>query len=51
MDHRIVLIAVGVALVAVVAYVLVMRIFYRESGELDRKIDLSKMKKWEDDKD
>lgn len=49
MDHRIVFIAVGVALVAVIGYVLVMRIFYRESAELDKQVDLSKMKPWKDE--
>ena len=49
MDQRIALIAVAVALVVVVGYVLVMRIFFRESKELDKKIDYTKMKKWEDD--
>ena len=49
MDHRIVFIAVGVALLAVIGYLFVMRIFYRESTELDKKIDLSKMKEWKDE--
>lgn len=49
MDQRIALIALGVALVVVVLYVLVMRIFFRESRELDRHIDYSKMKEWKDD--
>lgn len=49
MDHRIVFIAVAVALVVVVVYALVMRIFYRESRELDRKIDFGKMKEWKDE--
>ena len=49
MDHRIVFIAVGVALIAVIGYVLVMRIFYRESAQLDKTIDYSKMKRWEDE--
>ena len=49
MDHRIVFIAVGVALLVVVGYLLVMRIFYRESSELDKTIDYSKMKEWKDD--
>jgi low affinity Fe/Cu permease len=49
MDHRIVFIAVGVALVVVIGYLLVMRIFFRESAALDKKIDHSKMKKWEDE--
>ena len=51
MDHRIVFISVTVAVVAVVLYLLVMRVFFRESKELDKKIDYSKMKKWEDDED
>lgn len=49
MDHRIVLISVVVAVIAVLGYVLVMRVFFRESKELDKKIDLSKMKEWKDD--
>ena len=51
MDHRIVWIAVAVALVVVLGYVLVMRVFFRESKELDKKIDYSKMKEWKDDED
>ena len=49
MDHRIVLISVVVAVVAVLGYLLVMRVFFRESKELDKKIDHSKMKEWKDD--
>ena len=49
MDHRIVLISVVVAIIAVIGYLLVMRVFFRESKELDKKIDYAKMKKWEDD--
>ncbi|MEO5694004.1 MAG: hypothetical protein ABIQ72_12840 [Usitatibacter sp.] len=49
MDHRIVLISVAVALLAVVGYVLVMRVFFRDSKEADKHIDLSKMKEWKDD--
>jgi low affinity Fe/Cu permease len=49
MDHRIVFIAVGVALLVVLGYMLVMRVFYRESKELDKSIDYSKMKEWKDD--
>ena len=49
MDHRIVLIAAAVGLVAVVGYLLVMRVFYRDSKALDKKIDFSKMKEWKDD--
>ena len=51
MDQQIVLIAVAVALVVVVGYVVVMRVFFRESKELDKKIDYSKMKEWKDDED
>lgn len=49
MDHRIVLIAVAVAVAAVIVYALVMRVFFRESKELDKKIDHSKMKEWKDE--
>lgn len=49
MDHRIVLIAVSVAIAAVIVYLLVMRVFFRESKELDKQIDHSKMKEWKDD--
>ncbi len=49
MDHRIVLISVIVAVIAVLGYVLVMRVFFRESKELDKKIDPTKMKEWKDD--
>ena len=49
MDHRIVLISVVVAIIAVIGYLLVMRVFFRESKELDKKIDYSKMKEWKDD--
>ena len=49
MDHSIVFIAVGVAIVAVIGYLLVMRIFYRESAQLDKSIDYSKVKEWKDE--
>ena len=49
MDHRIALIALGVAIAAVAIYLLVMRVFFRESKELDAKIDHSKMKEWKDE--
>ena len=49
MDHRIVLIAAAVGIVAVIVYLLVMRVFYRDSKALDKKIDLSKMKEWKDE--
>ena len=49
MDHRIALIAIGVAIAAVAVYVLVMRVFFKESKELDKSIDYSKMKEWKDE--
>jgi low affinity Fe/Cu permease len=49
MDHRIVFIAVGVALLVVVGYMLVMRVFYRDSKQLDKSIEYSKMKEWKDE--
>jgi hypothetical protein len=45
--------AVGVALlvglVVVVAYIVVMRVFFRESRDLDKKIDYGKMRRWKDE--
>ena len=49
MNHQIVMIAVVVGLLVVGGYLLVMRVFFRESKELDKKIDYSKMKEWKDD--
>ena len=49
MDQRIALIALGVAIAVVAVYVLVMRVFFRDSKDLDRKIDYSKMKEWKDE--
>jgi low affinity Fe/Cu permease len=49
MDHNIVWISLAVAIAAVVGYVVVMRVFFRDSKELDKKIDYSKMKEWKDD--
>ena len=45
----IVMIAVAVALFVVAGYLLVMRVFFKESEELDKKIDYSKMKEWKDE--
>ena len=47
--NNVVFIALGVGLVVVVGYVLVIRVFFKESAELDKKIDFGKMKKWKDD--
>jgi low affinity Fe/Cu permease len=49
MDHQIVFISVAVALVVVAGYLLVMRVFFRDSKALDKRIDYSKMKQWKDD--
>jgi len=40
---------VAIAVVLVVGYFVVMRVFFRESKELDKKIDYSKVKEWKDD--
>lgn len=49
--NQIVMIAVGVGVLVVLGYLLVMRVFFKESEELDKKIDYSKMKPWKDDED
>jgi low affinity Fe/Cu permease len=49
MDQQVVMIAVVVAVVVVLGYLLVMRVFFKESKELDKKIDYSKMKEWKDE--
>ncbi len=38
-----------VAAILVVGYLLVMRVFFKDSKELDKKIDYSKMKEWKDE--
>lgn len=43
------LIALVIAAIAVVGYFVYMRVIYKQSAELDKKIDPKKMKKWEDD--
>ena len=49
--NQVVIIAVVVGLLVVGGYLLVMRVFFRESKELDKKIDYSKVKEWKDDED
>ena len=39
----------AIAVVIVAGYFITMRVFFKESKELDKKIDLSKMKEWKDD--
>ena len=51
MDHHIMAIALGVGLLVVAGYLVVMRVFFRESEQLDKKIDYSKVKEWKDDED
>ena len=41
----------AVAAVIVVGYFVTMRVFFKESKELDKKIDYSKVKEWKDDED
>jgi len=45
----VVMVALLVGIGVVVAYIVVMRVFFRESKDLDRKIDYSKMKEWKDE--
>ena len=47
--NQVVLIVVGVAVVLVIGYLLVMRVFFNESKALDKKIDYAKMKEWKDE--
>jgi hypothetical protein len=48
---RAVLVALAVGIAVVVGYLIVMRVFFKESKDLDKKIDYSKMKEWKDDED
>ena len=41
----------AIAAVVVALYFITMRVFFAESRELDKKIDLTRMKHWEDDPD
>ncbi|HEY4999756.1 MAG TPA: hypothetical protein VII36_11455 [Usitatibacter sp.] len=47
--NQVVMIAVGVAVAVVVGYLLVMRVFFKDSEALDKKIDYSKVKEWKDE--
>jgi hypothetical protein len=49
MDQQTVSIFLGVAVIIVVGYFLVMRVFFKDSKELDKKVDLTKMKAWKDE--
>ena len=47
--NQTVMIALAVGIAVVVGYLLVMRVFFKDSKELDKKIDYAKMKEWKDD--
>ena len=49
-DHTIVMFAV-IAAILVIGYLLVMRVFFRNSRQLDQRVDLTKMKVWKDGED
>jgi len=49
MNHHVAIIALAVGALVVLGYVLVMRVFFKESRQLDKKIDFTKMKKWKDE--
>jgi low affinity Fe/Cu permease len=49
--NNVILVTLVAAVVVVGGYLLVMRVFFRDSKELDKKIDYSKMKPWKDDED
>ena len=51
MDSHTLAIFAAVVAAIVVAYFVVMRVFFRESRELDRHIDYTKMKKWKEEED
>ena len=49
MNQQIMIIALVVGVLVVAGYLVVMRVFFRESEEIDKKIDYSKMKEWKDE--
>ena len=49
MNGHVALIALAVGALVVLGYILVMRVFFKESEELDKHIDYTKMKKWQDE--
>ena len=42
-------IALGVAITVVLGYVLCMRVLARQSREIDKQVDFSKIRPWKDD--
>lgn len=49
MESQTLMIFAAAAVALVVLYLLVMRVFFRDSKALDKKIDYAKMKEWKDD--
>jgi low affinity Fe/Cu permease len=49
MDSHTLMIFAAVAVGLVVLYLLVMRVFFRDSKAMDKKIDYAKMKEWKDE--
>ena len=49
MNQHVVMIALAVGVLVVLGYLLVMRVFFKASEELDKHIDYAKMKKWQDE--
>jgi hypothetical protein len=49
MSSHAILVFAGVAALVVILYFVTMRVFFKESKELDKKIDYSKMKEWKDE--
>jgi low affinity Fe/Cu permease len=49
MDTRTLMIFVAAAVALVLLYLLVMRVFFRDSKALDKRIDYSRMKEWKDE--
>lgn len=41
----------GIVAAVVVVYLLTMRIFFRQSREAVKRIDMSKVREWKDDED
>lgn len=42
---------IAIAVLVAVFYLITVRVLFKESKQLDKKIDYSKMKQWKDDED
>ena len=49
MSSNAILIFAGLVALVVILYFVTMRVFFKESKELDKKIDYGKMKEWKDE--